>query len=41
MEAFDDIGTGHLKEVFLFEFLEDCCFYFDELVGHEEGEEGV
>lgn len=30
-----------MEEVFFFEFLEHGAFDFDELVRHEEGEEGV
>ena len=41
LEALDDVGAGDLEEVVFFEFLEDSRFDFHELVGHEEGEEGI
>jgi len=41
LETFNNIGAGKLEEIVLFEFLEDRGFDLDELVGHEEGDEGV
>ena len=41
LEALDDVGAGDLEEVVFFEFLEDGGFDLDELVGHEECEEGI
>ena len=32
MESFDNVCTGHLEEIFFFEFFEDGGFDFDELV---------
>jgi len=41
LKAFDYVGAGELKEVFFLELFEDGGFNFNELIGHEKGEEGV
>lgn len=41
LESFNGIRTGQLEQVFPFEFLENGRFQFHELIGNEQGKDGI